>query len=340
MKRDGALSYLLSDHLGSTALTLDSAGNRLATNTELRYFPYGLPRYTAGTTPTSFNFTGQRRDSGSGLLFYNARWYDPVVGRFLQADRLVPAPGDPQSLNRYSYANNSPLRYTDPSGHAWALPDWEGVTTPVGILDPNRVPPDDQRRILFAWFEANPSYSLATDPVLAGETRAQPLELSITNSLLAMEYGFWQLERGDRNGLDTVSTGLLGAVVVLGPGAGSGMPGQNQGPTTYRGGAYGKIQARGLEAHHMPADSTTGIPTKLGPAIQMDRFDHRDTSSWGPGTAADAFRTKIKTLVGEGRMRDAMAIEIWDIRRVAGSKYNAAIQEMLEYAKGAGFIGK
>ena len=92
----GTINYLLGDHLGSTSLTLDSAGNRLNTNTELRYYPYGVPRYTAGTTPTTFNFTGQRKDSGTGLLFYNARWYDPVVGRFLQADTIVPGAGDPQ----------------------------------------------------------------------------------------------------------------------------------------------------------------------------------------------------------------------------------------------------
>ncbi|WP_423223229.1 RHS repeat-associated core domain-containing protein [Candidatus Amarolinea aalborgensis] len=114
----GALYYLLTDHLGSTALTLDSAGNRLNTNTEIRYYPYGAPRYTAGATPTTFNFTGQRRDSGSGLLYYGARWYDPVIGRFIQADTIVPQPGNPQSLNRYSYVGNQPLRFTDPSGHA------------------------------------------------------------------------------------------------------------------------------------------------------------------------------------------------------------------------------
>ncbi len=111
------LNYLLGDHLGSQALTLTSAGVRLTTNTELRYYPYGVARYTAGTTPTSYNFTGQRKDSGSGLLFYNARWYDPQIGRFLSADTIVPSPGDPQSLNRYAYMLNNPLRYTDPSGH-------------------------------------------------------------------------------------------------------------------------------------------------------------------------------------------------------------------------------
>ena len=75
----GTVNYLLSDHLGSQALTLTSTGARLATNTDLRYFPYGVARCTAGTTPTTYNFTGQRKDSGSGLLFYNTRWYDPYL---------------------------------------------------------------------------------------------------------------------------------------------------------------------------------------------------------------------------------------------------------------------
>lgn len=50
-----------------------------------------------------------------GLMFYNARWYDPVLGRFAQADSLVP-PGV-QGSDRYAYVNNDPVGYTDPSGH-------------------------------------------------------------------------------------------------------------------------------------------------------------------------------------------------------------------------------
>jgi RHS repeat-associated protein len=70
-----------------------------------------------------YQFTGQRREAGLGLYFYQARWYDPVVGRFLQADTIVPELGDPQSLNRYTYAKNSPLVYNDPTGHiAWFVP--------------------------------------------------------------------------------------------------------------------------------------------------------------------------------------------------------------------------
>ncbi|WP_423222644.1 RHS repeat-associated core domain-containing protein [Candidatus Amarolinea aalborgensis] len=113
----GTVNYLLGDHLSSQALTLTSAGARLNTNTELRYYPWGGGRYVAGATPTSYNFTGQRKDSGSGLLFYNARWYDPVIGRFISADTIVPQPGNPQSLNRYSYALNNAVRFTDPTGH-------------------------------------------------------------------------------------------------------------------------------------------------------------------------------------------------------------------------------
>ena len=52
----------------------------------------------------------------------NARYYVPGVGRFASADSLVPAPANPQSLNRYSYVNNNPLNATDPSGHCpWCL---------------------------------------------------------------------------------------------------------------------------------------------------------------------------------------------------------------------------
>ena len=62
---------------------------------------------------------GPRLDAGiaGNLVDTIARRYDPVPGRFIQPDTIVPNPGDPQALNRYSYAANNPVRYTDPSGH-------------------------------------------------------------------------------------------------------------------------------------------------------------------------------------------------------------------------------
>jgi hypothetical protein len=50
-----------------------------------------------------------------GLMFYNARWYDPALGRFVQADTVIP--GGLQGLDRYAYVTNNPLKYVDPSGH-------------------------------------------------------------------------------------------------------------------------------------------------------------------------------------------------------------------------------
>jgi len=53
-------------------------------------------------------------------MYYEARYYDPALGRFISADTIVPEPGNPQALNRYSYVYNNPLRYTDPTGQ-WPL---------------------------------------------------------------------------------------------------------------------------------------------------------------------------------------------------------------------------
>ena len=79
--------------------------------------------YEEGSAAADRRFTGQRWQDTIGLYDYRARWYDPALGRFISADTLVPEPGDPQSLNRFSYVNNNPLRYTDPTGHYLLLED-------------------------------------------------------------------------------------------------------------------------------------------------------------------------------------------------------------------------
>jgi RHS repeat-associated protein len=55
--------------------------------------------------------------SGFGLMFYNARWYDPYLNHMTQPDTIVPDPYNSQDYDRYSYARNNPIRYNDPSGH-------------------------------------------------------------------------------------------------------------------------------------------------------------------------------------------------------------------------------
>lgn len=84
---DNGLFYVHADHLGSTAITANASGGKYG---ELRYKAFGETRYTDGTTPTTYRFTGQREEATIGLYFYGARWYDQALGRFIQADSIVP----------------------------------------------------------------------------------------------------------------------------------------------------------------------------------------------------------------------------------------------------------
>jgi len=72
---DGVMYYPLTDHLGSTTMTTDASGNQFA---EIRYKAWGESRYTYGTLPTKHTYTGQYSNvSDFGLIYFNARWYDP-----------------------------------------------------------------------------------------------------------------------------------------------------------------------------------------------------------------------------------------------------------------------
>ncbi|MBM3133080.1 MAG: RHS repeat-associated core domain-containing protein [Chloroflexi bacterium] len=112
-KKGSTLEYLHTDHLGSTSVTTNTSGTTVST---VKYFPFGGARSQTGTLDTDKRFTGQRLDQ-TGLYYYNARYYDATIGRFISPDTVVPNPANPQSLNRYSYCLNNPLRYIDPSGH-------------------------------------------------------------------------------------------------------------------------------------------------------------------------------------------------------------------------------
>ncbi len=81
---------------------------------ETKYYPYGV---TQEGGSDRYLYTGKELDKGTGLYYYEARYYNPNVGRFIQPDNIIPGVFNPQALNRYSYVFNNPLRYIDPSGH-------------------------------------------------------------------------------------------------------------------------------------------------------------------------------------------------------------------------------
>jgi RHS repeat-associated protein len=105
--------FLHGDHLGSTTLTTDSSGNVVARQL---YDAWGNVRLK-GDLKTDITFTGQRSNLDEiGLYYFKARYYASSLGRFVSADTIVPGPNNPQQLNRYAYALNSPVQYSDPSG--------------------------------------------------------------------------------------------------------------------------------------------------------------------------------------------------------------------------------
>jgi len=113
MRSNGTLYFLFGDHLGSTSLVTFGNGNVVS---ETRYKAWGEVRYASGDTPTKYSFAGQYSYAADfGLMFYGARWYDSSLSRFTQADSITPR--GIQGLDRYAYGNNSPIRYSDPSGH-------------------------------------------------------------------------------------------------------------------------------------------------------------------------------------------------------------------------------
>lgn len=111
------------DYLGSITHIASLDGTLVA---EYSYDPWGRLRdpetleiYAAGEEPELFlgrGFTGHEHLAWFGLINMNARLYDPLLGRFLSPDPYVQAPDFTQNFNRYSYALNNPLKYTDESG--------------------------------------------------------------------------------------------------------------------------------------------------------------------------------------------------------------------------------
>lgn len=106
--------YFHKDHLGSSTVITDANGVEVEATA---YMPFGTTRSHTGTDTTNYKFTDQELDPESGLYNYGARLYDPVIGRFISADSIVPDFSSPQALNRYAYCLNNPLIFVDPTGY-------------------------------------------------------------------------------------------------------------------------------------------------------------------------------------------------------------------------------
>ncbi|MBP1566617.1 MAG: hypothetical protein J6A58_12805 [Oscillospiraceae bacterium] len=101
------------------------------------------------------------------------------------------------------------------------------------------------------------------------------------------------------------------------------------------GGSYKEVKKHSdsetHEVHHMPADVISPIKTDDGPAIKMEKEDHRKTANWGSSSEAREYRAMQKELIDSGKFREAIQLDIDDIRGKFGNKYDGAISEMMKY---------
>jgi RHS repeat-associated protein len=118
--------YAYTDHLGSIVAVTNDGGN---IEVEMNFDAWGRRRDannwallapTAGTSLPDWlyrGYTGHEHLDQFGLINMNGRLYDPVLGRMLSPDSYVAEPSFSQDYNRYTYARNNPLVYTDPDGN-------------------------------------------------------------------------------------------------------------------------------------------------------------------------------------------------------------------------------
>ena len=107
------ITYFHNDALGSPVAATDESGN-LKWREE--YLPYGERLLKQDNSANDTWFTGKQEDKATGLSYFGARWYDPVLGRFTGIDPVGFQEDNIHSFNRYAYANNNPYKFVDPDG--------------------------------------------------------------------------------------------------------------------------------------------------------------------------------------------------------------------------------
>ncbi|MBN7773730.1 polymorphic toxin-type HINT domain-containing protein [Clostridium aminobutyricum] len=105
--------YLFNGH-GDVVQLADNAGTVIK---EYAYDAFGNEKNSDPNDTNPFRYCGEYFDSETGSIYLRARYYEPEIGRFLTEDTVKGKESDPLSLNLYTYCENNPVMYNDPSGN-------------------------------------------------------------------------------------------------------------------------------------------------------------------------------------------------------------------------------
>jgi RHS repeat-associated protein len=111
---DNKAKYFLTDQIDSVKVVTDDSGDVV---TRMEYLPYGETWFQEGDESNAPKFNSQELDSETNFYYYNARFYDPSICRFVTADTVIDGEGSAAGWNRFSYVKNNPIIYKDPTGH-------------------------------------------------------------------------------------------------------------------------------------------------------------------------------------------------------------------------------
>ncbi|MDQ0930927.1 HYD1 signature containing ADP-ribosyltransferase family protein [Streptomyces turgidiscabies] len=194
----GKVSFLASDHHGTGELAVDSATGAIS---QRRFDPFGVERgETTGARPGEKGFVGGTIDASTGLTHLGAREYDPTIGKFISVDPIIDYT-QPQQINGYAYANNSPVTYADPSG--LITPECrEGLLTCRGGVPVTSTP----RQVV----QAQSDFSKASGEVAAAQAQQSSAKQCIKSAGKALV----KIARdilGVDAALDCISSGDVGA---------------------------------------------------------------------------------------------------------------------------------
>jgi RHS repeat-associated protein len=345
----GGTSYLTTDHLGSTRVVTRADGSVKA---RYDYLPFGEDlganvgqRTTgmgySGDDATRQKFTQKERDNESGLDYFLARYYSSAQGRFTSPDEFVGGPDElyyfaaaaagnptfysdlanPQSLNKYQYCYNNPLRYVDPDGHILETL-WDVANALMGA----------------ASFAKNAKEGNVGAAIVDGLGVVVDVAAAVVPFVPGGVGTVIKVARGAENVVDAVQT--ADKVVDVAKAVDKVDDTKSIVNTGGRFGDLNKTKGADEVAHHIPQDAlnrtTTGLSRADGPALGMTKADHALTNTFA-GRGVKALREGLELTA-----RQVVARDVRNVRSIAKSQhgnirhYNQGLLQMIGYAKTLG----